>query len=512
MKKLGWFIGNFLVIALLFLHHSSTVMAEEIPDSQLPGTLIGEGTHFELTDSEYLNVTVDSTEPVKLMLESIPEMVTILIESVSTATSTKITLSGLLPNTKYYKYEDDYHNPEKFITDANGRYTYVQDISVPHLVFIQANASTKVILDDATGGDCSTIGVWNTETKTCTLTTDLNESIAIGSSYITLDGNGHTLRGGYIGVYAYRKRGVTVKNLNITNSSIGISFYLTSRSSIIGNTLYSNRYGIRLICSGENTIAENTIINQRYSAIRLMWVSNSNLVENNNLISTRYYGIDVVMYSGSNTFRGNTVESNSTGIYFGYKSFWKTYVYNNNFVNNRVQAYVYHSGTIHFNLSKPTGGNYWSDYDIPEEGCNDLDSDGFCDEPYYFQGGVDYLPWTEQDGWLQLCSQVPEFEITSFGPEYIWPPNRKMKEVTVSGKVILPQDCTLLGAGYSIDDEYGVYSSEGELIVDADGNFTLPLQVEAWRDGVDKDGRRYSISLFAEDEAGIGTSEILKIR
>lgn len=70
--------------------------------------------------------------------------------------------------------------------------------------------------------------------------------------------------------------------------------------------------------------------------------------------------------------------------------------------------------------------------------------------------------------------------------------------------------CTLLGTGYSIDDEYGVYTSEGELIVDSAGNFILTLQVEPWRDGGDIDGRHYGISLFAKDEAG-AESEALEV-
>ena len=45
------------------------------------------------------------------------------------------------------------------------------------------------ITDDATGGDCSTFGMWDSTSKTCTLTRDLTEGITIQSSYVTLDGN-----------------------------------------------------------------------------------------------------------------------------------------------------------------------------------------------------------------------------------------------------------------------------------------------------------------------------------
>ena len=34
------------------------------------------------------------------------------------------------------------------------------------------------------------------------------------------------------------------------------------------------------------------------------------------------------------------------------------------------------------------------------QGCNNANSDTFCDTPYHFAGGPDNLPWTTQDGWV----------------------------------------------------------------------------------------------------------------
>ena len=57
------------------------------------------------------------------------------------------------------------------------------------------SAFAYTITDDATDGDCSTIGTWDSASKTCTLSGDLTEGITIGSSYITLDGNNHSITG-----------------------------------------------------------------------------------------------------------------------------------------------------------------------------------------------------------------------------------------------------------------------------------------------------------------------------
>ncbi|MFA6566258.1 MAG: hypothetical protein WCT48_05935, partial [Candidatus Paceibacterota bacterium] len=156
--------------------------------SRMRGETAGIGTHFAITDSEYLNIVLDSAETVDLTLTSIPKVITMMFAT-TTAATTQITLSGLLKNTTYYKYEDDYHHLVQFTSDDDGTYSYTQDISVRHFVFIQTRKSTKFISD--TGGDCASIGNWNQTTKTCALKQDISETVQIDGNNITLDGNGH---------------------------------------------------------------------------------------------------------------------------------------------------------------------------------------------------------------------------------------------------------------------------------------------------------------------------------
>lgn len=81
-----------------------------------------------------------------------------------------------------------------------------------------------------------------------------------------------------------------------------------------------------------------------------------------------------------------------------YYSFTENQVYNNNLIENLHQAFVTYGcwGNV-FNLEKPVGGNYWSDWTSP-----DADGDGFVDSPYVFTGGQDDLPWTRQDRWKTI--------------------------------------------------------------------------------------------------------------
>jgi hypothetical protein len=99
----------------------------------------------------------------------------------------------------------------------------------------------------------------------------------------------------------------------------------------------------------------------------------------------------------------NTISGNVYGV--NIRTFSRNnQIYNNNFINNQIQATIDgdHAGNL-FNLDRPVGGNYWSNWTSP-----DSDGDGFVDIPYVFTGGVDNLPWTLQDGWLAVAPTWPE--------------------------------------------------------------------------------------------------------
>jgi parallel beta-helix repeat protein len=401
-------VGLIFAVLLLSLVNTGTVLAEEplpLPDEpQIPWRIEGNGTHFELNNSDYLNVTLDSSEHIYLFLESVPEIVTMYVESASGTSSTTITLSGFIPLTTYHKYEDDYHNHTAFTTDANGNYTYIQDLSEPHIVFIQPKASTNVVLDssesinlvlesasemvtmriesasgassttitlsgfmplttyhkyeddyhnhtafttdangnytyiqdlfkphivfiqprpstkfiqdNATGGDCTSIGVWDLTTKTCILKMDVYETIQIDSDGVTLDGSGHTITGsgtGY-GIYLYGRTDVTIKNLNINNFNTGIYLGSSDNSVVINNTISINWVGIILFASNSNIISNNKAMSNSGGGIFLRG-SNSNILSGNTANSNNMFGYNIDS-SSDNTLLGNIAQYNlgSVGI------------------------------------------------------------------------------------------------------------------------------------------------------------------------------------------------------
>jgi len=311
-KKL-LFIAIFLIINFGFFN---IINAEEIldlpPEHPSYGVIEGEGNHFEITDSIYLNIALDSSEPIKLRMESVPEMITMMLErATSTSTTqTQITISGFSPLINYYKFEDNYHNLTQFTTDGNGKYTFTQDLSNRHFVFIQPRMSTKFIKDDATGGDCVSIGAWNANTKTCTLTTDLTESIQIDNDAITLDGNGHSTTGtntGF-GIYLYQKSEITVKNITIKNFSLGIVLRYSSQSILINNVISNTYEGVNLRSSTNNNLIQNNIANNN-DGIGSYYYSDNNNFSNNVISNNDSDGVGFYD-SSNNTFTGNTVSNN----------------------------------------------------------------------------------------------------------------------------------------------------------------------------------------------------------
>jgi parallel beta-helix repeat protein len=281
---------------------------------RMKGETSGIGTHFAITDSEYLNITLDSTETVDLRLTSMPKVITMMFNPATTtsATTTEITISGLVKNTIYYKYEDDYHHLAEFTSDDNGAYSYAQDISVQHFVFIQTRKSTKFIADNETGGDCAIMGNWNAETKTCTLTTDVSETVQIDSDGITLDGNGHTIIGydTASGVYLSGRNSVIVKNLNIKRFTNGISVIYGGNNALINNVASNNsNIGILVADSSNNALTNNTASNNGFG-IRLEY-SNHNALTSN-IAQENMFDIYVDIWRG-NSCNDTIVDTTGSG-------------------------------------------------------------------------------------------------------------------------------------------------------------------------------------------------------
>lgn len=229
-------------------------------------------------------------------------------------------------------------------------------------------AAGYTILDDATGGDCTQIGVWDAPAKTCTLTADItpphvsNAIIRLGSNYLTLDGAGHAIigNGTETGVKVEGKTGVTVTNLNISNTDQGIGLYNAADSDFTNLNVSDSVYCLYGFISNLNVVRDN-IYAGCVSGVRFD-------------------------YSYGNQIEANIIQGNNYGLQL-YSSQNHLVVTNDFVANINIQAYVPSGNSGHvFAL------NYWSNYNSPAEGCNDVNSDGICDAPYYFGTSIDNSP------------------------------------------------------------------------------------------------------------------------
>lgn len=329
----------------------------EPAEPPLPDWMVeGNGTYFEITNSTYLNITLTSSEIVRVYLESVPNVISYSIESESIATSTDLTFTGFEASKTYYRYQDG-HLQEEFTTDESGSYFYTQDLTISHHVFIQEEGSTLYIRDDATGGDGYLIGDWDWPTKTLTLTTDVFETIVIDSGGITLDGGGHsvTYGAGSHGIYVHGETGVTITNAVVSGFSVGIYLDQSGSSTISGNTVSGNMYGLWLSRSNGNTVSGNTISDNTYCGISL-YQSGSGTISGNIVLNNDNYGIVYHSSSGC-TISGNAISDNTSyGIYHYYSC--SSTISGNTVSGNKYGIYLQGSSSCTISGNTVSGGVY----------------------------------------------------------------------------------------------------------------------------------------------------------
>jgi VCBS repeat-containing protein len=88
-------------------------------------------------------------------------------------------------------------------------------------------------------------------------------------------------------------------------------------------------------------------------------------------------------------------------------------------------------------------------------------------------------------------------------PDTLWPPNGKLVSITVSGTITdEDSDVDAITATYEVEDEYGSVQPKGSVPVKADGTYSFTIDLKASRNGSDKNGRQYTITVRARDTEG----------
>ena len=192
---------------------------------------------------------------------------------------------------------------------------------------------------------------------------------------------------------------ITVENLELANTSVGVELLDTEDCIISNNTLSNNGQGIYLTSSSNNSFTGNSLSNNIWDGIYLYSSSNNSFI--GNTVSNHTWTVIWLSSSSNNTITGNTVCNNDYGI--GLSSSSNNKIYLNNFINNTDNVCSYSSSNIWssteemtytYNGSTRTNylGNYWSDYKEMYPNAKEIDGCGIWDTPYSIAFDRDFYP------------------------------------------------------------------------------------------------------------------------
>lgn len=496
-----------LLLQLVLLLPSGFCLAAGLYGPAVPGATEGVGTEFRVTDGDARHVGLSASSDITLFMQSSPGIVDISMQALNPGSPLTIRLTGLEPGMSYYKYVDTLTSYELLTADSEGSVSFSVDPGQPRHISVQERHSTYFLSDvewvDSAGvthpagwsdnagtsmnygqDNPNGIGTWDADAKTTVLVRDIFETVEWLGNGITLDGSGFTIHGSVAGEPSrrtginmrYKSRNV-IKNTSFNGCSYSIYMYGSSLNVISGNVFTDNWYGPYLQWGSSSNIVENNMVDGGYGGIQNNFAAGANVLRNNRIsnvqsaVAFRRYASGCIVegntITGSymafeildsyNTISNNTVENNSVALDFSpYSTPVENRIFNNNFINNGVQAYGYGLQN-HFDQGAEFGGNYWSDLTGP-----DADNNGIVDIPYQVYdrngspAGQDNYPWTVPNGWK---NQAPVF--SAVGEKIL--NEYDLLQFTLSatdpdGDAIVSMHAENLPAGATFDSQTGQFS------------------------------------------------------
>jgi parallel beta-helix repeat protein len=238
-------------------------------------------------------------------------------------------------------------------------------------------------------------------------------SIYAKANFITISSN--TLTNQSHGIYIEGSYNEVLSNTiygSGSGSGVIIQFDISYHDNLIdGNTIENCWQGIFIFASDNNTITENTVLNNLQYGIVLTSAANNNYLSGNLLLNNTLSGM-IIDTSMDNIIEETLAEGNQNhGIYLTnaddttiHDNILKNNVmdginiatgsannliYRNFFLNNGRHAY---DNGANNDWNSTTMGNYWDNHTGPDTAPHD----GIVDVPYTYIGGgagsIDYLP------------------------------------------------------------------------------------------------------------------------
>ncbi|MEK7535881.1 MAG: hypothetical protein AAB590_02625, partial [Patescibacteria group bacterium] len=349
-----------LVLSLVLLVSPVLVSAKS---PKLRGFERDKGKEIAISEPLGWPVTISTSAHVEATLESFPGMSVVRLSTYEPwwqfwgdvpATST-VRISGLPKATLLHIYKQGYRVHLIATTTPRGTLILPFRTEPGDQFIIKSRPSTKHITD--TGGDCNSIGNWDSTSKTCTLSSDVFETIAIEDNGVTLNGNGKSVRGSDSGDGIYADE----SDVRITN----IEVHHFDRGIVYSDSLFTLASGGQI---DGTTLADNIL--------NIMDEGVSNLYITDNDIVVAQTGVSLV-----DQFDGFATD----GIV----------ITRNNFKLNS-DADIFNDGTSFVLNTTSERGNWWE----RNTGCTqDSANPDFCTSGYTAGPATDNQPWVCENAW-----------------------------------------------------------------------------------------------------------------
>ena len=310
------------------------------------------------------------------------------------------------------------------------------------------------------------------------LTSNINGSITVKKSDVTLQGNKHTITVSPIfssGITLNDVKNCTVANFAVSGGQYGINIY-GAFNLVANNTISSVNNGIYSL-------------NEPTGGIALSGTSNSiygNRLQGN-LVGINFFGGSPLNCS-YNLIVGNTFSDCSTAMLLHDSS--NNTFYHNNFISNQHDVYDSGLGVYPQIISVntwdngyPSGGNYWSDYLTKYPNAKMIDNSGIGDTAYSIEAqNEDRYP-------IINLNQFYNFQLSPPKLLFISPTNQSYNVSSVPLNFTI--DKTFDWVGYSLDGR------KNETVV---GNSTLTNLING----------NHNLTVYANDTFGnMGASQTI---
>ena len=202
-----------------------------------------------------------------------------------------------------------------------------------------------------------------------------------------------------IGIHLVYSHNSTIADNTFVNDGLLAGSY---KNSVKNNTVYDNTVngepliyledvsdqtitdaGQVILVNCDNITVKNFELSGTTVGIELFETDNSRILDIN--VSDNCYGI-LLGYSSNNVLMGNDVSNNVYGISLFISS--DNLMYHNNLVDNNIDQASDNTGTNSWDNGYPCGGNYWSDYEEKYPYASGICESGIWDAPYAISGGA----------------------------------------------------------------------------------------------------------------------------